>query len=513
MPDRLSDVINVKDWGALGNNSHNDAPNIQAAIDFYIGQGGGRIFFPAGDYRCTSGLVVGSDTTSTAFVQLIGCGGASNGGNSFIKGPGSGWVISKGTKTYDLIQRVEGLGVAGRGCIKVTGTGVVIRNCSLLGFVCCDASQANGCSILDTGGGGSDNPDANAAGPYVFSKTGVGYYLGNNCLLSNCRTMGSNWITYALSGTGAAIIGASTETTYMAVRVGWKPDPDPSVIGGGVEAEAIACTVQGVQTERQQTSLELYNARGCLLVGNSLTGGHGPSHDHPITNLTWSAGTATATTVSAHNLPVGTSVVLLNINDAPSAWRPTQFTTVTRTGTNTFTYPIAANPGAAPSFSGTGWSWPAQYNIRVRKASECALIANNCTLNASVASVDLDYNGEAIHSNNLFMGTPGGRGWIPPVGKNAAGWKFVHAGIDVPMLDSNPAAAGNPCGTLTFANLPGQFSDPTAQWQGGPFEGQEFDISDGAKSGGGSAGWGDQVQGGGTGKYKVRFDGVWRRIG
>ena len=56
MPDRLSDVINVKDWGAVGNTSTNDAPAIQVAINFCIAQGGGKVFFPAGQYKClTSG--------------------------------------------------------------------------------------------------------------------------------------------------------------------------------------------------------------------------------------------------------------------------------------------------------------------------------------------------------------------------------------------------------------------------------------------------------------------------
>ena len=45
MPDRLSDVINVKDWGAIGNNTNNDGPAIQAAIDACIARGGGKVFF------------------------------------------------------------------------------------------------------------------------------------------------------------------------------------------------------------------------------------------------------------------------------------------------------------------------------------------------------------------------------------------------------------------------------------------------------------------------------------
>jgi hypothetical protein len=36
MPDRLSDIINVKDWGALGNQVANDTAAIQAAINYSL---------------------------------------------------------------------------------------------------------------------------------------------------------------------------------------------------------------------------------------------------------------------------------------------------------------------------------------------------------------------------------------------------------------------------------------------------------------------------------------------
>src|SRR5215813_7605157 len=41
MPERLSDVINVKDWGAVGNNTGDDSTAIQNAIDYCISLGGG----------------------------------------------------------------------------------------------------------------------------------------------------------------------------------------------------------------------------------------------------------------------------------------------------------------------------------------------------------------------------------------------------------------------------------------------------------------------------------------
>jgi len=41
MPDRLSDIVNVKDWGALGNGLTNDESSIQNAIDY---KGSGQTF-------------------------------------------------------------------------------------------------------------------------------------------------------------------------------------------------------------------------------------------------------------------------------------------------------------------------------------------------------------------------------------------------------------------------------------------------------------------------------------
>jgi hypothetical protein len=54
MPDRVADVFNVKDYGALGNFSANDTAAIQAA--FTAATNGGIIFFPPGGYNVTSGI-------------------------------------------------------------------------------------------------------------------------------------------------------------------------------------------------------------------------------------------------------------------------------------------------------------------------------------------------------------------------------------------------------------------------------------------------------------------------
>ena len=56
LEDRFADVVNVQDFGALGNNSANDQPAIQAAID-YASFRAYSIYFPPGTYKIQSGIV------------------------------------------------------------------------------------------------------------------------------------------------------------------------------------------------------------------------------------------------------------------------------------------------------------------------------------------------------------------------------------------------------------------------------------------------------------------------
>lgn len=135
---------------------------------------------------------------------------------------------------------------------------------------------------------------------------------------------------------------------------------------------------------------------------------------------------------------------------------------------------------------------------------------------------------EAQHSNNVLMNVTPQDGIILPTDtRNLAGWRFLNAtgavnGLQgVAGFTKNTVASA--AGSMNFADLPGQYTNPTyvdsqgftrSMFQAGALEAQEYDIKDGAKFGGGAAAWGDQVQGGGTGHYKVRYDGtVWRRIG
>ena len=66
---RFADVINVKDFGAVGDGVTDDTSAVQAAVDLAESGGGGVIFFPAGTYLVSTQL-----TIVDAAVRFLGAG-------------------------------------------------------------------------------------------------------------------------------------------------------------------------------------------------------------------------------------------------------------------------------------------------------------------------------------------------------------------------------------------------------------------------------------------------------
>lgn len=75
---KLRDIVSVKDFGAVGDDTHDDTTNIQAAIN-YANTIGGDVYFPAGTYKITNTLTVdnGASTTEYAKASLYGDSSAS----------------------------------------------------------------------------------------------------------------------------------------------------------------------------------------------------------------------------------------------------------------------------------------------------------------------------------------------------------------------------------------------------------------------------------------------------
>lgn len=522
MGERLSDIVNVKDWGALGNGSRDDTTAIQNAINYCLSttggkQPGGIVFFPPGNYPVSSVSVGSSNPNARAI--LIGSG--QQFGCRLTANYNGGFVVSKGSGAYDNLQSFEGIDIingsatVGTGCIKVTGTACSIRNSYMNGMILVDASRANGCTICDVLGNGRDQ-NGTSGSVYPLSQNGIGFLLGNNCIAQNCRIQGSTWLFFALSGNGAAVMGCSCEVGTIGIRLGW--GWTGSDYG---EVPAIGCVVQGNQTEKCQTGIELYNCQACLVQGNYFFGNVGPPDPQAITNALWDSSShiITVTTAGNHNLGTGFSDTPLAVAINPGTFTPRIFSYCTYLSLNQFTYPgPSTNPGTFDP-SNSSWSYPLKWTMRCRKVSETAIISNFLNMRAAFAELDLDYLGDAntVHASNICYANFGGRsGWKPPTAtKNLAGWRFVQSGAT--NFDNNSIATNpNLASAMSYGDLPGQFPNPNGIYQPGPIEGQEYNIVDGQKGGspGLEAGFADIVVGGGSGRYKVRYDGAnWRRCG
>jgi Pectate lyase superfamily protein len=494
MPDRLSDIVNVKDWGAAGTGGDYTTA-ISNAITHCISNGGGTVYFPPGTYK-THNLSIGSNTFDVGVILQ----GAGKDCTLLYAIDNTAVLLSGGGLTYDCLERVEFLSVfSSSGSIKVSRPCTSIVGVRTGGIIGIDTIAGNGCLITDCALSGPGGNRADRV-PYHSPAPGsIGIALGSGCAVRNTRIQGGYDIAYALSGRGASVIGCAAEVHNTAVRVGWSPSG---------ETLARGCSVIDVQTERCFTGLDLYYCEGCFIAANNPEGNIGTPDAAPIANMTWAAGVVTVTTPTPHNIPLGPNRKLQIRDPNPGGYSPPGVAggliLANVIDTTHFTYPLASNPGRF--VSSNGWNYPIQYAVRCRKVYETVIQGNSWHVVASEASIDLDHNGEAQHRNNLISGSIGS--WkLPSNKRNLSGWRFINCSGTAGVYGDNFA---NPYGQMVFANLPGQ----SGVFQDGPIEGQEYDIIDGQKSGGGSAAFADIVAGGGSGHYKVRYDGSnWRRIG
>jgi hypothetical protein len=129
LANRFADVVNVKDFGAVGDGVADDTAAIQAAINFAASRNGGYVSIPAGVYKISSTLSI-----TTSNIKIIGNGGdfIHDGGSSvdgatqiIWSGPLNGIMIliqtiqnvsnSKINGTNLIGIEFNGLGIAGIG--------------------------------------------------------------------------------------------------------------------------------------------------------------------------------------------------------------------------------------------------------------------------------------------------------------------------------------------------------------------------------------------------------------
>jgi hypothetical protein len=187
----LEGWYNVKDYGAVGNNSHNDTSGVQAALTA-AHTNGGIVWFPPGTYLC-------DDLTSYRNISIIGAGR----GLSIIKANSAITLISipsTGFSTDEFFGKIEDIKLDGNNVgidgfsitstYQMTMSRVFISNFTGIGLnlaavlVC----KFYDCAIVGCGTG------VNATGATIS-----GNYIQANlcefegCTINNCSTWAINW--------------------------------------------------------------------------------------------------------------------------------------------------------------------------------------------------------------------------------------------------------------------------------------------------------------------------------
>lgn len=172
-------MVNVKDFGALGNNTGNDATAIQAAIDSLPTTGsfvGGTVYLPVGIYRLTSPI------TLKSYVRLVG-----DGQRATRISVASGTGLFTWTATLSKVN-IENLYLSGASGHLFAPTGdfgihsTTVQNCTIVQsdtassimhyvgssdydnvhFLTCDLQRASGATvpgfnIINSGGAANEN--------------------------------------------------------------------------------------------------------------------------------------------------------------------------------------------------------------------------------------------------------------------------------------------------------------------------------------------------------------------
>jgi Pectate lyase superfamily protein len=243
MPDRLAEVVNVKEFGALGNGSNDDRPAIQAAFDYAFGSAAAphgtnsvankQVFFPGGNYLLGAPLVL----TQVKGARIVG----------------SGRMTTR---------------LAGRGGAVIVTNGLV--NSHIEGFLL----DGNGgvCLDLDWDGNGSVGLDGNTFVDMFYGTGSVGVRIGNS------GHGGSNNV-FLNNFAGGCTTGLAT-TGDQAINQSYIGGNMQGCTTGILVTRGSVSSVMGTGFQQGSSSWDIQTATTAAAAPISVIGCRSESHQH-----------------------------------------------------------------------------------------------------------------------------------------------------------------------------------------------------------------------------------------
>lgn len=234
MPDRLAEIKNVMDFGAVGDGYHDDTTNIQNAVNWTTGANRGTIYFPLGTYKITAPITFnynGSPGLSICF-RGEGTGSVIN-PTGFSAGAGYAFDRHLATPNNTAQVIIEKIALTGDG--SPTGA---FRLGSCNSILVRDVITGGGLTTEDSAGNSSQNfllQNCKFIGGIVIGGTGsvqqcnfintvnaiTAYGNGfciEGCRIENCGTcylLGVDSSGTDQGATGFALIGGTTEGNWL----------------------------------------------------------------------------------------------------------------------------------------------------------------------------------------------------------------------------------------------------------------------------------------------------------
>ena len=435
----------------MGDGVANDTAAIQATIDaslipaFLENRYHGKIFFPPGEYKVTSSLIVRKGLSGGRSIIFEGCGSS-----SFIFGNFAGFIFTNDfTESNGGVTGFRDLAVSNSA--TTLGSGAIQWPNVLLAFY--HGLDLNGFCALDTCGpleGANFSPsidNCNFVGiniSHLANSVGIRLRSGGGGQITNCVIRGFN---HGVRGNSGLIANCDIENNMLGIGVGLDAlptrvftSPNPAdldtagnnhFLGGGMEIRACSFEANAMAiyvTGHAEIAAGIIGDAFCSplsdLLGNTTMTGNATNSSAIITNISPNTTGAFKGAFFAHI--GGSTYIIQSVDSATQITLSSNFTGTT--GNKTFSAAQIA-----------------QHGIKVRFGN-AAVFSGSIGGPFSVAAIELVNPGSDIFYRCDYQNTSSGPTWIIPHSfkQTFIGDFTFSTGVNPP----NSAIAG------TFANLP-----------------------------------------------------------
>lgn len=254
-------TVNVRDYGAKGNGTHDDTTAVRRAMAAVAARGGGTVRIPRGTYRVRSVVIPAGVSVSGA-------------------GPGRSWLRGRITASRDMTVSDLKIGVAGRSFKLAAGTErTLLLRCRFVGGGGMKSGQDQGVVRLDARGARDVTFEACVIGRNSRNGNGVsiaetpwGHY--ESIRFVRCRFRGQPRMNFECIQRG----GVGYKSIDLIGCVFDASDSQSVSYDGGGYSRIEGCTFRGagkVLSAPWPHDLEINGSRGMLVTGNTFWSARG----------------------------------------------------------------------------------------------------------------------------------------------------------------------------------------------------------------------------------------------